>query len=140
MALINFGDLSKPATVLVEKITDDFGGFFRPYQIKRVAKAEAEAALIHAEGEIAIANLQRRTRNRILVEEMRKQANIEAITALALPQLDEKTARPQDVPDDWIANFFERSRALYPTKTCRSCGRRFLQEKPTSRVRSQDER
>ena len=38
--LVNLGDLSKPAVVLVEKISDAVGGIFKPYQIVRVAKAE----------------------------------------------------------------------------------------------------
>jgi hypothetical protein len=42
-SLVNLGDLTKPATVLVEKISDAICGAFLPYQIKRVAKAEAEA-------------------------------------------------------------------------------------------------
>ena len=29
-SLINLGDLSKPATVLVEKISDAIGGIFKP--------------------------------------------------------------------------------------------------------------
>ena len=31
------GDLSKPATVLIEKVSDAVGGLFRPHQIVRVA-------------------------------------------------------------------------------------------------------
>jgi hypothetical protein len=38
-ALINL-DLAKPATVLIEKIAEAMGGSFRPYQLKRIAKAE----------------------------------------------------------------------------------------------------
>ena len=39
-SIVNLGDLSKPATVLIEKISDAIGGIFKPYQIKRIAKAE----------------------------------------------------------------------------------------------------
>ena len=42
-SLINLGELSKPATVLIEKISEAVGGTFKPYQIVRVAKAEAQA-------------------------------------------------------------------------------------------------
>jgi hypothetical protein len=48
--LANLGDLAKPATVLIEKISDAVGGVFKPFQIVRVARAEAEAELIRAEG------------------------------------------------------------------------------------------
>ncbi len=50
-SLINFGGLSKPATVLIEKISAAVGGIFKPYQIVRVAKAEAAAERIRAEAQ-----------------------------------------------------------------------------------------
>jgi hypothetical protein len=37
-SLINLGEISKPATVLIEKIADAIGGVFKPYQIRRVAQ------------------------------------------------------------------------------------------------------
>jgi hypothetical protein len=46
-SLINLSELSKPATVLIEKISDALGGVFKPFQIVRVAKAEAEAEPKH---------------------------------------------------------------------------------------------
>jgi hypothetical protein len=42
-SLINLGDLSKPATVLIEKISDAVGALYKPRQIKRLAQAEAES-------------------------------------------------------------------------------------------------
>ena len=44
-SLMNLGDISKPATVLIEKISEAIGGVFKPYQIRRVAQAEADAEL-----------------------------------------------------------------------------------------------
>jgi hypothetical protein len=55
----SIGDLSKPATVLVEKISEAVGGIFRPYQMVRVAKAEAEVDRIRAESEIQITEVHR---------------------------------------------------------------------------------
>ncbi len=72
--LANIGDLTKPATVLIEKISEAVGGIFRPYQLVRVAKAEAEA--------------QR-----------------------ALPLLKDD-ASPGNVANDWITNFFDKSRIV----------------------------
>ena len=62
-ALISFGELSRPATVLVEKVSEAIGGIFRPFQTKRMAKAEAEAGLIKAESDIQIEELKRRALN-----------------------------------------------------------------------------
>ena len=79
-SLINIGELSRPATVLVEKISDAVGGIFKPYQIVRVAKAEAEADRVRADSQIEISDLQRRAFHRFLEEEAKKQENIENIT------------------------------------------------------------
>jgi hypothetical protein len=66
------GELSKPATMLVEKISDAIGGIFKPYQIIRVVKAEAQAdrvRAVRAESQIEISDLQRRAFHRFLEEE-----------------------------------------------------------------------
>jgi len=110
-SLVNFGDLSKPATVLIKKVSDAIGGIFQPFQIKRVAKAEAEAGLIHAEAEIQITQLHRRAMHRFVEEEAKKQANIEDITNNALPMLGEN-ADPSTMEDDWITNFFDKCRIV----------------------------
>jgi hypothetical protein len=110
-SLIDIGELSKPATVLIEKISLAVGGIFRPHQIKRIAKAEAEAAIIHAEAEIAITDLHRRAVHRFIHEEAKKQENIESITSKALPQLEDQS-QPQAIDDDWITNFFDKCRLV----------------------------
>jgi len=101
----NLGPLSRPATVLIEKISDAVGGIFKPYQIVRVAKAEAEAERVKAESQIQITDLQRRAFHRFLAEECKKQKNIEDITQRALPRLEEKS-QPAKMENDWITNFF----------------------------------
>lgn len=109
--IAKLGDLSKPATVLIEKISDAVGGVFKPYQIVRVAKAEAEANRIQAESQIQVTDLHRRAMHRFLEEEAKKQSNIESITQNALPLLENKSS-PQNVSDDWITNFFDKSRIV----------------------------
>lgn len=110
-SLINIGELSKPATVLIEKIADAVGGIFEPYQIKRIARAEAEAGLIQAQGQIEVSDLQRRAVQRFVAEEAKKQQNMESIASKALPQLGD-SSKPQDVNDDWMANFFDKCRIV----------------------------
>jgi len=110
-SIINLGELSKPATVLIEKISDAIGGVFKPYQIVRVAKAEAEAERIRAESQIQVTDLHRRAFHRFLEEESKKQKNMEDITCQALPQLGEKS-KPEEVEDDWITNFFDKCRLI----------------------------
>lgn len=50
--IMNIGELSKPATILIEKVSDAVGGLLKPWQIRRVAKAEADAEKIKALAEI----------------------------------------------------------------------------------------
>ena len=112
-ALINIdlGELSKPENTLIEKISDARVDLFAPWQIERVAKAETAAASIEAESEIQINDMQRRAVHRLVEEETQYQKNMEGITAKALPQLNE-IADPDSIEDDWIVNFFEKSRIV----------------------------
>ncbi|MFT2097450.1 DUF2806 domain-containing protein [Marinomonas sp. 2405UD66-6] len=108
-SLINFGDLSKPATVLIDKVSNAIGTLYEPTKIKRVAKAEVEATKIRALGEIEATEIQQRAMERLIYEEGRKQENIESITAQATNSLN-NDASPENVEDDWISHFFEKCR------------------------------
>ena len=110
-SLVNLGELSKPATLLIEKISDAIGGIFKPHQIRRVARAEAEADKIRAAAQIQITDLQQRALVRLITEEAKKQANIESITRKALADVKDD-ARPQEIKDDWISNFFDKCRLI----------------------------
>jgi len=111
ISLIKLDEFAKPATALIEKVSEAVGGIFKPHQIIRVAKAEAAAEQIHAEAQIQVTNLHRRAIYRFLEEEAKKQKNIESITEKALPHLLESST-PQDIEDDWITNFFDKSRIV----------------------------
>jgi Protein of unknown function (DUF2806) len=110
-SLINLGELSKPATVLIEKISEATGGIFKPWQIRRVAQAEADAEIIKANAKIEITDLQERALYRFILEEGKKQRNIESITSKALSQVQD-TSTPQNMEDDWILNFFDKCRLI----------------------------
>jgi hypothetical protein len=110
-SVVNLGDLSKPADTLIKKVSKFTGGFFAPYQIKRIAKAEAEAAVLKAETNIQITDLHRRATRRFIEEEAQRQKNIEDITGKALPLLTD-AAKPDAVEDDWITNFFDKCRII----------------------------
>ncbi len=110
-SLINLGGVSKIGELLIEKISEGIGGLARPWQIKRIAKAEAKAAKIHALAEIERDELKRRALTRFVAEEMNKQSNMESITSKAVGGLSED-ARPQDMENDWIANFFDRCKLI----------------------------
>jgi hypothetical protein len=110
-SIVSVGDLGKPADTLIKKVSKAIGGIFEPYQITRIAKAEAEASLIKAQSEIQITDLHRRAMNRFINEEAQRQENIEAITNKALPQLTDRSD-PNAINDDWMTNFFDKSRIV----------------------------
>ena len=110
-SLINLGDLSKPANTLIEKISDAIGGLYKPFQIRRVAEAEADADNIRAVAHIEVTELQHRAMSRLFAEEAKKQHNIEAITLKALPDIKPES-QPKNVEDDWIINFFDKCRLI----------------------------
>ncbi len=108
---INLKDLAEPAVVLIEKISDAIGGFLEPWQIRRIAQAEAEADKIGAISKIEITELRLRALKRFLIEESSKQNNIENITRKALPVVN-STAQPKNIENDWIVNFFDKARLI----------------------------
>lgn len=103
------GDLGQPASRLIDKVSEAIGGIAKPWQAKRMAKAETEAELIRAEGRLKISELERRGLERLVREEGQKQENIERIVEAAAERL-EADAKPEELDDDWIRHFFESCR------------------------------
>jgi hypothetical protein len=104
---IDFSNLSKPGTILIEKISDAIGVAYEPQKIKQLAKAEVEAEKIRALGKIELSSIEQRAMNRLVAEETIKQENIETITDKAVKGLKEG-AKPENLEKDWIANFFDK--------------------------------
>ena len=109
--LINIGELSKPATVLIEKVSSAIGVLYEPFRIRKEAEAKADAALIEAESRITIGDLERRALTRFVVEQTREQKNVEDITKKALPKL-EAGSDPSMMDEDWISDFFAKCRRV----------------------------
>lgn len=110
-SLVNLGDLSKPANTLIEKASGAVGGLFKPWQIRRVAKAEADAKRILAASDIEVTELQERALRRRAIEEAQHQHNMESVTAKAIPHLGDST--DVDLLDhDWLTNFFSKARLV----------------------------
>ena len=110
-SLVDMSNLSKPANTLIKKISSAAGVLFEPKHIKRIAEAKAEVARIEVESQIEITDLKRRAMRRWIEEEAQQQENMESITAKALPQLNEN-AKPDSIENDWIVNFFDKSRIV----------------------------
>ena len=117
MSMLPFGNLSdlpKIVNNFVDKISHAAGIWWEPKQKVRLAEAEAKADLIRAVGEIkveAVKELAERAGKCIVYEELRKQSNMESIIDKAILAINEE-AKPQDLQDDWIANFFDKCRLV----------------------------
>ena len=108
---LNLGNRTKAAKALLKKTSETGVGPFAYWKIKLGARAKAAAALIEAQSEIEITELQQRTAWRLLAEEAQYQKNMEGITAKAVPQLNEN-ADPASMDNDWMVNFFDKSRIV----------------------------
>ncbi len=117
MSMLPFGNLSdlpKIVNNFVDKISHAAGIWWEPKQKVRLAEAEAKADLIREVGEIkveAVKELAERAGKCIVYEELRKQSNMESIIDKAILAINEE-AKPQDLQDDWIANFFDKCRLV----------------------------
>ena len=81
-AVINLGDLAKPATVLIEKVSNAVGVLYEPRRIRKRAEAEADAEKIKALAGIELSEIQQRGIERLVQQEARKQENIGSLTSL----------------------------------------------------------
>lgn len=108
---INLGDLSKPATTLIEKISNAIGLVYEPTHIRRIAKANVESRKIESLGAHDINEIQDRAVSRLIYEETKKQRNIESITQKAIPNISDNS-KPENIEDDWISYFFEKCRSI----------------------------
>lgn len=106
-SLINLGDISRPATVLIEKVSSAVGILYEPRRIRKRAEAEAEAEKIKALASIELNEIQQRAIDRLVQQEARKQENIEAITAQAAASLG-ADAKVGELEEDWVAYFFKQ--------------------------------
>lgn len=117
--------LSQPLTKLVETVSGGIDTLYKPWHLKRMAKAKAEeinlisAAIVnnsnlpinYQHGNVGIdssdiQNLLLRTQQRLLQEEMKKQQNMDAVVARAAEELQTKE-QVSEVPvdEDWAARF-----------------------------------
>jgi len=114
------GEYAKPLNTFINKVSKGIGIAWKPTQIRREAKAQAEASLIAANAQaeaihiitvknIELTDLQYRASQRLLTEETRRQENMETIADQALPLLQEN-CNPNAIEDDWIVNFFDKCR------------------------------
>lgn len=109
--ILNIGEFAQPIDRLIEKTSEAIGGYLRPWQTIRVARAEADAKIVHARADLKIRNLEDRAANRSRREETLKQANMEKIVANAAGDLS-ADSKPESMSNDWLLNFFDKARLI----------------------------
>ena len=121
-SLINIGELAKPMDTLVNRFSDGIGGVFKPRQIRRLAKAEADADLIRAQAKIdkdrllasttlAKTEVGERAIARMVEKEVRNQINMEEILSKAIEQLS-PTSTPERLEDEFIESVFDKCKTV----------------------------
>ena len=123
----NIFGLEKPTTKLIECISAGIGKVYEPTHVKRMAKAKKKEIEIIGEAITENINLQtkyeggnvvvdstsaeeliKRTGNRLLFTEMRKQQNIETIISQTYNELEnEENVTNEPVDKDWLFNYFD---------------------------------
>ncbi len=93
MEIKDLAGLSEPATKIIEALRNGIGVLYEPTRIRRLARAETEAAEL-----VARSNL------RIQVREARRQRNLESIIGKAVPLLPASTSQ-EEFDEDWLAEF-----------------------------------
>ena len=101
--------LGEPAGKLIDAFRAVSATLFLPSHIRRVAKAKAESAILIAEGEAAATEIAARTRRRIEADDVRHQANLEAIAERASHHLPAKLPSAS-VDPDWVFHFRDEAK------------------------------
>ena len=108
---IDLSKLSETAKCLIEKISGVIGTLYEPVRIRKRADAEAQAAIIAAEANNKVSEIQQRGLARLVYEEGRKHENIESITYRAAIDLDD-SANPTEMDEDWVSFFFNNCNSV----------------------------
>lgn len=108
---VNLGDFSEAAKLLIEKVSDALGGLAGPWQTRRMARAEVDADIMRANGDIRISAMQERAYYRSLQERDLHQLNMESIVGQAIPLLD-TSSDPSKIDNDWATNYLDKCRLI----------------------------
>jgi len=115
--LSNLANLADPVDTLIEKIAEGAGHVYAPIHERRMAEAETESRKIRASAQLEIAQMiedeldippaRAASIARVMGDKSFKLENRDEIIRDALPNIEED-ARPEDISDDWLLNFFDR--------------------------------
>lgn len=103
------GDLGQPISTLINRLSDATEGLARPWQMTRVAAAQAKADAIETESALKQLAALEAAYPGLAATWRRKHLNRTAIVQQALDSSDPTQFNPEEVAKDWYANFFDKS-------------------------------
>ncbi len=109
--LIDVSRLAEPATALINRIADAIGAVYEPRRMKNVARAEIEIHHLRQQAGLEpLTDLEQRSLERMIEQEVKYQLNIESIIAGSLNHLSPES-KAAEMDEDWISFFFEHCRS-----------------------------
>lgn len=102
---------SETLNLVIEKFSKAVGWICEPKQIKRLAKANAEAKIISINSDIKSQELYDAYEARKIHQGMKDQQNISNIILKCLISMKEAT-KADEVDDDWLRFFFEKAKMV----------------------------
>ena len=108
--------VGKATEALTDKLARAAGVLYEPRRIRLKSKeereAERDAALTRARTAIEVADLEQRATFRRRYEEIREQANLEAILDKATSQMSGNNVAPEKMDDDWVNQFVNKAKLV----------------------------
>lgn len=115
--------LTQPVDRLIQAVQAGIGKIYEPTHIRKIAAADADAALINAKAQATVTAIQAKaesekkviewqTTERIKALEERRQHNINKIVNNAIVQLPERIDTEKTVDQDWVTKFFNISQDI----------------------------
>ena len=105
-SIVDLGKLNPSIIKLVSATEKAIGGIFKPMQIRRVAKAKADALLIAAEANVKKQEIAYRASQRLSFLEVKRQENIENVIKETIKIIPHEISE-EPIDQDWIAFFFD---------------------------------
>lgn len=94
---------------IIHWVSRGIEGLLKPWQIKRVADAEAAVAVIRKRGSMEAAKLERSAEGHLDDQGAASRKNIEDITAQAFSSFEQKD-KAGEIDKDWMGNFLDKAR------------------------------
>ena len=105
-ALIDLKGISEPVKKLIECISTGVGILYEPTRIRKTAEAELYSTILKKVGK-DLSELEKRTFNRIMATEIKRQVNIDEIIRKSIEFTPNELSTSEKPCEDWMLDFFD---------------------------------